>query len=255
MDNYFKKENQEDLESNSKTKEICLILEKKLEKEIEENLKILKENLDLKTQLELIKLNSQDKKDLYNQNNLSLQEFFDNVPLLVWFAEPNGYVNYFNKTFVEYVGLPSGDINGWKWHSVLHSDDLAQVIEKWTHSIQTGTEFEVICRLKRSDNQYRWNLIKTNPLKNSAKEITKWLGISIDIHEQKEIQEKTEISENDYRSLIDNNTPALLWVTDIDGYCTYINQQWCDYTGTTLKENLGMGWLNSVHPNDLEESG
>lgn len=54
--------------------------------------------------------------------------------------------------------------------------------------------------------------------------------------------------------LIDN-IPALLWVTDKDGQCTYINKQWCNYTGTTLEENLGTGWLNSVHPDDLEKSG
>ena len=51
-----------------------------------------------------------------------------------------------------------------------------------------------------------------------------------------------------------DNAPALIWVTDASGACTYISQRWCEYTDTTLDENLGFGWTNCVHPDDRTES-
>ena len=55
-------------------------------------------------------------------------------------------------------------------------------------------------------------------------------------------------------SLIDAS-PAMLWTTDNDGLCTYLSRHWYDYTGRTGEQDLGMGWLENVHPDDAEESG
>jgi len=56
------------------------------------------------------------------------------------------------------------------------------------------------------------------------------------------------------RSLIDAS-PATLWTTDNDGQCTYLSQRWYDYTGRTPEQDLGMGWLDNVHPDDAARSG
>ena len=56
------------------------------------------------------------------------------------------------------------------------------------------------------------------------------------------------------RSLIDAS-PATLWTTDNDGQCTYLSQRWYDYTGRTAEQDLGMGWLDNVHPDDAARSG
>ncbi|MBC7475250.1 MAG: PAS domain S-box protein [Candidatus Sericytochromatia bacterium] len=56
--------------------------------------------------------------------------------------------------------------------------------------------------------------------------------------------------EDYYRDIIDN-IPAMIWITDSKGQCTFINKYWCDYTGTTFEENLGKGWLKCVRPDDL----
>lgn len=64
----------------------------------------------------------------------------------------------------------------------------------------------------------------------------------------------TDIDQEYFKSLSDN-IPVLVWATNANAECTYINKQWCDYTNTTLEENLGMGWLNCVHPEDLEQAG
>ncbi len=51
-------------------------------------------------------------------------------------------------------------------------------------------------------------------------------------------------------SLMDTS-PAILWTTNAAGQCTYLSKRWYDFTGTTPGHGLGLGWLESVHPDDL----
>ncbi len=51
------------------------------------------------------------------------------------------------------------------------------------------------------------------------------------------------------RDLIES-APVLIWSTDVDGYFDFFNQQWLDFTGRSLEDQVGTGWLASVHPDD-----
>ncbi|MRW82735.1 response regulator [Pseudoduganella sp. FT26W] len=53
-----------------------------------------------------------------------------------------------------------------------------------------------------------------------------------------------------FHALIDAS-PVILWTTDADGETTYLSQRWYDYTGRTPEQDLGHGWLDNVHPDDL----
>src|SRR5215213_4561513 len=54
-----------------------------------------------------------------------------------------------------------------------------------------------------------------------------------------------------FRALADA-VPVLIWITDIHGGCTYLNQRWLEFTGRELEEELGDGWADNVHPDDLD---
>lgn len=57
-----------------------------------------------------------------------------------------------------------------------------------------------------------------------------------------------------FRHMADN-APIMMWVTEPDGSCTYLNKLWYDFTGQTPTEAEGFGWLEAVHPDDREWSG
>lgn len=57
-------------------------------------------------------------------------------------------------------------------------------------------------------------------------------------------------SEERFRRMADS-APVLLWVTDEQVNCTYLNQAWLDFTGRRLEECLGRGWQQDMHPDDL----
>ena len=47
--------------------------------------------------------------------------------------------------------------------------------------------------------------------------------------------------------------PAMVWVADSDGRRTYFNSSWLEFTGRTLRQELGDGWTAGVHPDDLQQ--
>lgn len=51
-----------------------------------------------------------------------------------------------------------------------------------------------------------------------------------------------------------NTVPAIVWTTDSNGYCTYLNQQWTEYTGMSVNTSEGFGWLNAIHPEDRKQA-
>jgi diguanylate cyclase (GGDEF)-like protein/PAS domain S-box-containing protein len=58
-------------------------------------------------------------------------------------------------------------------------------------------------------------------------------------------------SEARFRDLADS-VPVLIWLADPDGYCTYFNRRWLEFTGRSLAEDLGFGWTEEIHPADRE---
>ncbi|USX24889.1 ATP-binding protein [Oxalobacteraceae bacterium OTU3CINTB1] len=52
-----------------------------------------------------------------------------------------------------------------------------------------------------------------------------------------------------FRSLV-NASPAMIWTTDAHGHRDFLSQRWSDYTGRSLQEDLGRGWLELIHADD-----
>lgn len=127
----------------------------------------------------------------------------DAMPNVVWTAEPDGNVNFFNKKWCDYTGYSLEDTSGWDWEKVIHPDDLQNCLEHWTNSLRSGEEYEVEYRwLRHSDNTYRWHLGRALPIKNTKGEIIKWVGTGTDIHEQKDLHMKLRHSYDDLETKV-----------------------------------------------------
>ncbi len=59
--------------------------------------------------------------------------------------------------------------------------------------------------------------------------------------------------ESTFRALVDA-APVMLWRLDESGMATYLSARWYDYTGRTPDQDLGMGWMENIHPDDLAQT-
>ena len=90
---------------------------------------------------------------LHDQHSMALA---DAVPQIVWTANPDGALDYYNQHWIDYTGMSIEETLGWGWGPVLHPDELQRCIDVWTRSYTTGEPYEIDYRFKRaSDGSYR----------------------------------------------------------------------------------------------------
>ena len=113
-----------------------------------------------------------------------LQLVIDTIPALIHTALPDGSLDFFNRRWLEYVGLSLEEIQGWKWTTAIHPEDVEQFVEKWRASVESGEPFEAESRVRRVDGDYRWFLHRKVPLRDGLGKIVKWYGSSIEIEDR-----------------------------------------------------------------------
>jgi formate hydrogenlyase transcriptional activator len=180
-----------------------------------------------------------------------LQLLIDTTPALIHTALPDGSLDFFNRRWLEYVGLSLEEIQGWKWTASIHPEDVEQFVEKWRASVKSGETFEAESRVRRADGEYRWFLHRKVPVRDGQGKVVKWYGSSIEVEDRKRAEEEIRRDEREVRQQIDS-IPQLVCVFDPSGQIIQANQMVLNYTGHTLNEFLeNEAAKKSMHPDDL----
>jgi PAS domain S-box-containing protein len=112
------------------------------------------------------------------------------VPSIVWTTAPDGTLTYVNGKWLEYTGLTQEQNARGQSELVFHPDDYERCEAQWKRCLREGTGYEVEARHRRHDGVYRWFVTRAVPWKNPAGTVISWFGITTDIHEQKEMQDR-----------------------------------------------------------------
>ncbi|MCJ1381649.1 hypothetical protein MMC17_004760 [Xylographa soralifera] len=195
----------------------------------------------------------------YNFNQPSgsmLRAMIENGATQQFIAEPgSGTIVWANSKFQAYRNAPASEIHDHPWKNI-HHDEQRAFRKLWDKALVSGDQVSLRVRLRRFDGEYRWFHMKILAQKDKHGVIRHWHGQAMDTHDQhvaeiKAAREKEKAaSEAKYRALANSN-PHSIFAASVPHGMTFANTQWLSYSGQTLEETLGFGFLDHVHPDDL----
>jgi PAS domain S-box-containing protein len=125
------------------------------------------------------------------ESDRRFRQLADAMPQIVWTARPGGEVDYMNRRWHEFTGLPESAGNA-AWTQILHPDDARPSSERWAASLRDGSRFEMEIRLlDRLTRSYRWHLFRTVAVRDEAGAVARWYGTATDIDAQKRAEESS----------------------------------------------------------------
>jgi len=189
-----------------------------------------------------------------------LRTIVDTIPALVWCFRPDGTINYFNQRWHDYTGISReeaygvGDVESTAkvFRTILHPDDGPRVLAKWQQEIlSAGKPGEFDVRMRRHDGEYRWFMVRLEPLLDDSGRVTQWYGINSDIEDLKRAEAKLRRDEEELRRIVDA-IPQTIVVLSPEGRAVYANRTTLEYTGLTIDEVVASDFRTRVfHPEDV----
>jgi PAS domain S-box-containing protein len=114
----------------------------------------------------------------------------DTVPQIVWITDADGRVEFFNKQWSDYTGVPYEPTTAAAVAATfVHPDDGAATVAAFDEARRIGGTFAVEHRIRSAAGDYRWFLVRAEPYRDPVSgEIVRWFGASVDIHDRKQAE-------------------------------------------------------------------
>jgi PAS domain S-box-containing protein len=116
----------------------------------------------------------------------------DAIPQIVFTANADGAIDFFNDRWFEYTGLSIEQSQDNGWQLLLHPDDLPKYLHEWQKALETGDSYEMEFRLRRAigvktakNKTYRWHLGRAVALRDADGSVSKWFATWTEIEGQR----------------------------------------------------------------------
>jgi PAS domain S-box-containing protein len=126
------------------------------------------------------------------ESEARFRQLADAMPQIVFAATPDGHIDYFNRQWYEYTGLPAGEVGYESWRRAHTEEGLRRANERWNEALRTGEPYEIEYALRRHDGAYRWHLGRALPIRDEQGRVVRWFGTNTDIHERKTFEQSLQ---------------------------------------------------------------
>ena len=192
-----------------------------------------------------------------------LINFMDSIPMILWRATPEAYVDFYNKRYTEVIGRNSDEtIERQDWLQDFHPDDRDPYMEKVRSSFAAGEELNAKIRLMQANGEYRWTSLIGRPFHDESGKLVRYYGGTTDIHDEVVAREELQLTRaalEESRAEVEffaNSVPYILWRSNGAGEVQFFNQRWTDVTGMAREDALtDQRYMEAVHPEDLPGLG
>ena len=176
----------------------------------------------------------------------------DTAPVMIWVSGLDKLCTFFNKRWLAFRGRTLEQELGKGWVEGVHPEDRDRCSAIFSSAFDSRRPFQKECRLRRADGEYRWVLDNGIPLYRAG-EFAGFIGSSIDITEQKLIEERLRASE---ARLTDAQRLAKVgsWERHMEADKIHWSEEMLRILGMPdLPPSSFSEFLNCVHPNDREK--
>jgi PAS domain S-box-containing protein len=128
---------------------------------------------------------------------------------------------------------------------------LVEVARESRKELRHGGRVEIETVRRRKDgSDVRVSILAVPVITSSGEQIANYV-VYRDITERKQAEERLRESEARFQEMADT-APVLIWMTGTDGLCNYFNKPWLEFTGRSMEQEVGTGWIEGVHADDVQ---
>ncbi len=205
-----------------------------------------------------------------------LQTIFDNAPVGMFIVDRHRYIKKANVSFANILHKEIEDVYGKRIGEAICCENFFSSTEACGNVCDMGCGMSVECRnckFQKGINNIIVNKSEIQryefsyPLRVEDRNEIIWVSLNAvpviiddeecallvveDITSKKKIEEALSWSRSFYITLFEE-FPASIWRSGKDGMINYFNKTWLRFTGRKMDEELNGGWIENMHPEDVE---
>lgn len=126
------------------------------------------------------------------ENEQRFRLLLNAIPQIAWTNTVEGEINFYNEQWYSYTGIDGEDNPRMALRQMMHPDDLKNHIEKFKAILASEDSGHYETRLKDEDGEYKWYLIRMQPIKDDEGVVLLWIGTATDINDLKILQQQKD---------------------------------------------------------------
>jgi PAS domain S-box-containing protein len=161
-----------------------------------------------------------------------------------------GFIQPSDEFFVTLgYAAPTSEQIGPFFMDLVHPEDLPVLREALRRFFKGEASYRLEFRARDAQGRYHWFDTRGNGLRDESGRVIYLAGTTFDISERKALEEIQRQTLTQLETVA-NASPALIWTSGADQRADWFNGTWLAFTGRTLEQELGDGWLDGIHPDD-----
>jgi PAS domain S-box-containing protein len=152
--------------------------------------------------------------DALRNSEEELRVLANSIPQLAWIANFDGTPMWYNERWQEYTGMSPEQLLDGHAAELYPHDARPAILAHWRESVQSGSPFEMEYPIRASDGQYRWFLVRANPMRDARGQLLRWFGTATDVDQVKRVQEQLR-DETNILELLNSTGNALVQNRDL----------------------------------------